>query len=200
MGAIAANITDPTLFSSGRHLAAWFGLVPRQRSSGGKERLGRISKQGDPYIRRLLVVGAHLALRYARGVRTRARSHGWSGFSPGGHTRSLRSRLPTRWRELHGRSSQRARSTSGYWWRVHRGGQYRAYERAWVIGDMMANRLEPGIRSLRLARSVPGPETFSNIGACLQQDLTTAGIPATFQFDAESNTPNLQSDVAAAGH
>jgi len=65
--AIAATITDPTLFSSGRHLAAWFGLVPRQRSSGGKERLGRISKQGDPYIRRLLVVGAHSVLRYARG-------------------------------------------------------------------------------------------------------------------------------------
>lgn len=65
--AIAATITDPTLFASGRHLAAWFGLVPRQNSSGGKERLGRISKQGDPYIRRLLVVGAHAVLRYARG-------------------------------------------------------------------------------------------------------------------------------------
>lgn len=65
--AIAATVTDPTLFSSGRHLAAWFGLVPRQSSSGGKERLGRISKQGDPYVRRLLVVGAHAVLRYARG-------------------------------------------------------------------------------------------------------------------------------------
>ena len=40
--------------------------MPRQRSSGGKDRLGRISKQGDPYIRRLLVVGAHSVLRYAR--------------------------------------------------------------------------------------------------------------------------------------
>lgn len=67
--AIAATVTDPSLFSSGRHLAAWFGLVPRQNSSGGKERLGRISKQGDPYIRRLLVVGAHAVLRYARGKR-----------------------------------------------------------------------------------------------------------------------------------
>lgn len=53
--------------TSGRHLAAWFGLVPRQNSSGGKERLGRISKQGDPYFQRLLVVGAHAVLRYARG-------------------------------------------------------------------------------------------------------------------------------------
>jgi transposase len=67
--AIAATVPDPTLFSSGRHLAAWFGLVLGQNSSGGKERLGRISKQGDPYIRRLLVVGAHAVLRYARGKR-----------------------------------------------------------------------------------------------------------------------------------
>jgi transposase len=57
--AIAATVTDASLFKSGRQLAAWLGLVPRQNSSGGKERLGRISKQGDPYIRRLLVVGAH---------------------------------------------------------------------------------------------------------------------------------------------
>jgi transposase len=61
--AIAATVTDPTLFPSGRHLAAWFGLVPRQSSSGGKERLGRISKQGDPYVRRLLVVGALSVVR-----------------------------------------------------------------------------------------------------------------------------------------
>lgn len=65
--AIATTVTDPTLFSSGHHLAAWFGLVPRQSSSGGKERLGRISKQGDIYVRQLLVVGAHAVLRYARG-------------------------------------------------------------------------------------------------------------------------------------
>ncbi len=47
-------------------MAAWLGLVPRQNSSGGKERLGRISKQGDPYIRRLLVVGAHAVRRFCR--------------------------------------------------------------------------------------------------------------------------------------
>ncbi|MER9390391.1 IS110 family transposase [Mesorhizobium sp. M0435] len=64
--AIAATVTDPSLFKSGRQLAAWLGLVPRQNSSGGKDRLGRISKQGDPYIRRLLVVGAHAVLRFSR--------------------------------------------------------------------------------------------------------------------------------------
>lgn len=64
--AIAATVTDVSLFKSGRQLAAWLGLVPRQNSSGGKDRLGRISKQGDAYIRRLLVVGAHAVLRYSR--------------------------------------------------------------------------------------------------------------------------------------
>ena len=63
--AITATVTDATLFKSGRQLAAWIGLVPRQNSSGGKDRLGRISKQGDPYLRRLLVVGAHAVLRFS---------------------------------------------------------------------------------------------------------------------------------------
>jgi transposase len=58
-----------TLFKSGRQLAAWIGLVPRQNSSGGKDRLGRISKQGDPYFRRLLVVGEHAVLRCSRKAR-----------------------------------------------------------------------------------------------------------------------------------
>lgn len=64
--AIAATVTDASLFRSGRELAAWIGLVPRQNSSGGKERLGHISKKGDRYLRRLLVVGAHAVLQYAR--------------------------------------------------------------------------------------------------------------------------------------
>lgn len=64
--AIAATITDPGAFRSGRDLAAWIGLVPRQRSSGGKERLGSISKQGDRYLRKLLVVGASAVLKHAR--------------------------------------------------------------------------------------------------------------------------------------
>lgn len=64
--AIVATITDPSAFRSGRDLAAWIGLVPRQNSSGGKERLGGISKQGDRYLRRLLVVGASAVLKQAR--------------------------------------------------------------------------------------------------------------------------------------
>lgn len=67
--AIAATITDVSLFRSGRELAAWIGLVPRQNSSGGKERLGHISKKGDSYIRRLLVIGAHAVLRFARNAK-----------------------------------------------------------------------------------------------------------------------------------
>ena len=64
--AIAAAVPDPSLFRSGRQFAAWLGLTPRAHSSGGKERLGRISKQGDGMIRRLLVVGATAVIRVAR--------------------------------------------------------------------------------------------------------------------------------------
>jgi transposase len=64
--AIAATVTDPTTFKSGREFAAWIGLVPRQNSSGGKERLGSISKQGDRYLRRLLIVGATTVVQHAR--------------------------------------------------------------------------------------------------------------------------------------
>jgi transposase len=64
--AIAATVTDPSAFRSGRDFAAWIGLVPRQDSTGGKQKLGPISKQGDRYLRRLLVVGAHAVLRRAK--------------------------------------------------------------------------------------------------------------------------------------
>jgi transposase len=64
--ALAATIGDPAMFRSGREFAAFLGLVPRQSSSGGKERLGRISKMGDRYLRSLLVVGATAVLRYAK--------------------------------------------------------------------------------------------------------------------------------------
>ena len=72
--AIAATITDPGAFRSGRDLAAWVGLVPRQNSSGGKERLGSISKQGDRYLRKLFVVGASAVLKHAR---THPEKHPW---------------------------------------------------------------------------------------------------------------------------
>ena len=64
--ALAASITDPEVFKSGRELAAWIGLVPRQNSTGGKERMGRISKQGDQYLRWLLVAGAMTIIRHAK--------------------------------------------------------------------------------------------------------------------------------------
>nr|WP_239468393.1 IS110 family transposase [Microvirga arvi] len=65
--ALAATISDPNSFHSGRRSAAWIGLVPRQSGTGGKVRLGHISKQGDRYLRRLLVLGATTLLRHARG-------------------------------------------------------------------------------------------------------------------------------------
>ena len=73
--ALAATITDPTLFQSGRHLAAWLGLVPRQHSTGGKAKLGRITKMGDQYVRKLLIVGMTAVIRSAR--RTKAPSFAW---------------------------------------------------------------------------------------------------------------------------
>ena len=63
--AIAATVPDPKIFRSGRDFAAWIGLVPREDSTGGKQKLGPISKQGDRYLRRILVVGACSVLRSA---------------------------------------------------------------------------------------------------------------------------------------
>jgi transposase len=64
--ALAASVADPHQFRSGREFAAWLGLTPLQKSSGGKERLGRISKMGDKYLRKLLIVGMTSLVRRAR--------------------------------------------------------------------------------------------------------------------------------------
>jgi transposase len=72
--ALAATVTDPSAFKSGREFAAWIGLVPRQNSTGGKERLGSICKQGDRYLRRLLVMGSAAVFRHAR---KRPEKHPW---------------------------------------------------------------------------------------------------------------------------
>jgi transposase len=64
--ALSASVPDPSLFRNGRAFSAFLGLVPRQNSSGGKDRLGRISKMGDGYLRKLLVVGATSVIRRAR--------------------------------------------------------------------------------------------------------------------------------------
>jgi transposase len=64
--ALVASVADPRTFRSGRNFSAWIGLVPKQHSSGGKERLGSISKQRDRYLRSLFVAGALAVIRYAK--------------------------------------------------------------------------------------------------------------------------------------
>jgi len=64
--ALVATVADPIAFRSGRNFSAWIGIVPRQHSSGGKDRLGSISKRGDRYLRGLFVAGALAVIRYAK--------------------------------------------------------------------------------------------------------------------------------------
>src|SRR5437764_14569189 len=64
--ALVASVAEPKAFRSGRDFSAWIGLVPKQNSSGGKERLGSISKQGDRYLRSLFTAGALAVIRYAK--------------------------------------------------------------------------------------------------------------------------------------
>jgi len=64
--ALIASVADPRIFRSGRDFSAWVGLVPKQRSSGGKDKLGSISKQGDRYLRSLFTAGALAVIRYAK--------------------------------------------------------------------------------------------------------------------------------------
>jgi transposase len=73
--ALVATVGDPRQFGSGRQFAAWLGLVPQQRSSGGKDRLGGISKRGDGYIRRLLVHGARAIVGWRK--RSSNKGAGW---------------------------------------------------------------------------------------------------------------------------
>ena len=84
--ALAASVPDASVFKSGRQFAAYLGLVPRQNSSGGKDRLGRITKMGNGYLRRLLVVGATSVVR--RAETTNSKTGAW--------VRSLLERKPTR--------------------------------------------------------------------------------------------------------
>jgi transposase len=64
--ALVASVADPKAFRSGRNFSAWIGLVPKQHSSGGREKLGNISKQGDRYLRSLFMTGALAVIRYAK--------------------------------------------------------------------------------------------------------------------------------------
>ncbi len=72
--ALAASVADPHQFTSGRQFAAWLGLTPRANSSGGKERMGGISKMGDRYLRRLLVNGM---TSRSQSVRRNPEAHPW---------------------------------------------------------------------------------------------------------------------------
>ena len=63
---LAISVANPRAFRSGRDFSAWIGLVPKQSSSGGKPRLGSISKQGDRYLRGLFTAGALAVIRYAK--------------------------------------------------------------------------------------------------------------------------------------
>src|SRR5258708_35346827 len=67
--AIATTVADPNVFRSGREFAAWLGLVPRQNSTGGKPRLGGITKRGNRYLRRLLINGANAKLLRAKATK-----------------------------------------------------------------------------------------------------------------------------------
>src|SRR4029450_5745842 len=73
--ALVAAVGNANEFADGRHLAAWLGLVPRQCSSGGKERLLGMSKRGDRYLRTLLIHGARATVHRAR-RKTDARNRG----------------------------------------------------------------------------------------------------------------------------
>ena len=76
---IVATVPDPSVFRSGRAFAAWLGLTPRQHSTGGKERLGRISRRGNRFVRQLLIVGAHSALLRSKEIRASAWVQGLLG-------------------------------------------------------------------------------------------------------------------------
>jgi len=64
--ALVASVADPKAFRSGRDFSAWIGLVPKQHTSGGKDKLGSISKQGDRYLRSLFTTGSLAVLCYAK--------------------------------------------------------------------------------------------------------------------------------------
>ncbi len=107
---IKALAPDPGGFKSARHFAAWLGLTPRPHSSGGKERLGRISKMGNPELRALLVVGATAILRVARND---SRTRPW--------LKSLLARRPFKVAAV----AQANKTARIIWALLNRGGTYR---------------------------------------------------------------------------
>jgi transposase len=110
--AIVATVTDPGQFRSARQFAAWIGLVPKQNSSGGKQRQGGISKQGDRTLRRLLVLGATAVIRHARHKHTPQTA--W--------LRGVLERRPARLASV----AQANKTARIVWALLAKGGQYRA--------------------------------------------------------------------------
>jgi transposase len=103
--ALTALAPAAETFKRGRDFAAWVGLTPLQRSTGGKERLGRTSRMGERTLRRLLIIGASAVARWALGP-----EHGWSGCCAASRRCSCGWRWPTRWRAQPGRCSLMAAS------------------------------------------------------------------------------------------
>jgi Transposase IS116/IS110/IS902 family len=101
--AIAASVQDISVFSGPREFAAFLGLTPRQNSSGGKERLGRVSKMGNRYLRKLLVVGAHAVLYHRKPHEDPLRPGRRSSSRPSPSSLSP-SRSPIKWRASPSRS------------------------------------------------------------------------------------------------
>src|SRR6266498_954788 len=95
--ALVASVGDPRAFRSGRDFSAWIGLVPKQNSSGGKEKLGNISKRGDRYLRSLFMTGALAVIRYAKLHGTQHRP--W--------LTALLARRPTKWSQSLSRTRSR---------------------------------------------------------------------------------------------
>ena len=109
---LTATVNDAIAFSGGREFAAWLGLVPKQHSTGGKARLGRISKMGNHDLRRLLVVGAHAALYRIKSGKTKSPLADWARSLLARKSFKLVAwRSPTRWRASPGPSWQEARLT-----------------------------------------------------------------------------------------
>jgi len=110
--AIVASVGNAREFKNGRQFSAWIGLVPSQYSTGGKARLGHISKQGDPYLRCLLFQGARAVLHSALGHHDRMSRWGCSSCRADAATTARSWRSPTRTHALPGRCSARTRSSS----------------------------------------------------------------------------------------
>src|SRR5262249_38572198 len=107
--ALVAEVGDWREFRSGRNLAAWIGLVPKQHTTGGKERLGSITKQGNRYLRWLLRTGAMAVIRYAKKHGTERRP--WlARLLERRHTK-VAAHSPTRWRGWPGPSWSVVRDT-----------------------------------------------------------------------------------------